>query len=55
MNFEEFRRQKKFKAKDDSEIFMQDEEDFEAMSEFEKEVVNGRFLLEKKQKLKLQN
>lgn len=39
----------------ESDIILIDDEDFNAMSEFEKSIVEGRFLLEKKQKLALKN
>lgn len=41
------------KTKDDEELNRVSEEDFAKMSEFEKLVTEGRFLLEKKTKLKL--
>lgn len=53
MSFEEFRRSKKFK--DDSEIYTPTEEDFNKMSDFEKTITSGRYLLEKKTRLKIQN
>lgn len=49
MNFEEWRWSKKMRTGEkDSDIILIDDEDFNAMSEFEKSIVEGRFLLEKK-------
>jgi hypothetical protein len=52
MDFEEWKRSKKGKMDEkDMNLFLIDDEDYQVMSTFEKEVLEGRYLLEKKQKL----